>query len=51
VGRYVVVVANLKPKRFLGYESQGMLLATRGENGKPVLLTVAEPVKPGERVC
>lgn len=51
VGRYVVVVANLKPKRFLGYESRGMLLATRGENGKPVLLTVAEPVKPGERVC
>ncbi len=28
VGRYIVVVANLRPRRIMGLESQGMLLAT-----------------------
>ena len=53
VGKYVVVVANLKPKRMAGLVSQGMLLATceEGEEGRPVLLTVEGPVKPGARVC
>ncbi|MCC6047590.1 MAG: methionine--tRNA ligase subunit beta [Desulfurococcaceae archaeon] len=50
-GRYVVVVANLKPKKLMGYVSQGMILATCGENRKPALITVSEPVEPGEKVC
>lgn len=52
VGKYVIVVANLKPKRMAGLESQGMILAApcSGES-KPVLLTVSEPVEPGSRVC
>ncbi|MEB2837324.1 MAG: methionine--tRNA ligase subunit beta [Desulfurococcales archaeon] len=53
LGKTVVVVANLKPKRMAGLESQGMLLATCGEDGRPVPLGVWDPgeVKPGERVC
>jgi len=51
VGKYIIVVANLKPKKFMGYESRGMLLATCNDDEKPVLITVAEPVKPGTRVC
>ena len=53
LGKTVVIVANLKPKRMMGLESQGMLLATCGEDGKPVPLGVWDPsgVKPGERVC
>jgi len=52
-GKYVIVVANLRPKRMAGLVSQGMLLAapcSEGE-GKPVILTVAEPVKEGSEVC
>lgn len=47
-GKHVVVVANLKPKRMMGYESQGMLLATDTE--PPVLATVEKPVKPGSKL-
>ena len=51
-GKYVIVVANLKPKKFMGLESQGMILATCSEEGgRPVLVTVAEPAKPGSRIC
>ncbi|ACB40694.1 methionyl-tRNA synthetase, beta subunit [Pyrobaculum neutrophilum V24Sta] len=50
VGKYVVVVANLEPKRLMGVESQGMLLATCD---KPVLLTIERggDEHVGERVC
>ncbi len=50
VGKYIVIVANLKPKKIMGIESQGMLLATCG---KPVILTLDKPEEGyvGERVC
>lgn len=50
VGKYVVVVANLEPKRLMGVESQGMILATCD---KPVLLTIEKggDEHVGERVC
>jgi len=52
VGRYVIVVTNLRPKRFMGLESQGMILAAGcGKGEKPVILTTLEPVKPGTKVC
>jgi methionyl-tRNA synthetase len=48
-GKKVIVVANLKPKKLMGIESQGMLLAANdGENFS--LLTVEKPVKNGTRV-
>ncbi|WP_157864748.1 methionine--tRNA ligase subunit beta [Thermogladius calderae] len=48
VNKYVIVVANLKPKKIFGLDSQGMILATDTET--PVLLTVEKPVKPGSRI-
>ncbi|MEM1902338.1 MAG: methionine--tRNA ligase subunit beta [Pyrobaculum sp.] len=50
VGKYVVVVANLQPKKLMGVESQGMVLATCE---KPVLLTLERggDEHVGERVC
>ena len=51
VGRNVVIVANLKPAKLMGVESNGMILAaTVGEAGEPSLLQVADDVPPGSRV-
>ncbi len=49
-GKYIIIVANLKPKRIFGQLSQGMLLAADDESGVPVLLTVEKPVRPGTRI-
>ncbi len=38
IGRQVIVVANLKPAKLMGHESQGMLLAADDENGDAILL-------------
>jgi methionyl-tRNA synthetase len=38
VGRQVIVVANLKPARLMGHESQGMILAADGPDGSAILL-------------
>ena len=51
IGRKIAVVANLKPRKLRGYESQGMLLAASvGEEGKPVIATFAEDVPNGARL-
>ena len=50
VGMNIVVLANLKPKKFMGVESKGMLLAA-DVDGRPVLLTVAGDVPPGTKVA
>ncbi len=51
VGRHVVVVANLKPAKLMGVESNGMVLAASvGEAGAPVLLDVPADVPPGSKV-
>jgi len=49
VGRQVVVVANLEPAKLRGVESQGMLLAA-DLDGRPIIATFEEDVKPGTRV-
>ena len=51
VGKKVIVVCNLQPKKIFGVESQGMLLAA-DVNGRPYLLTVdkEEEVPPGSKV-
>ena len=49
VGKTIVVVANLKPARIRGVESQGMLLAADA-GGRPIVATFDEPVAPGTRV-
>jgi len=47
-GKNIVIVANLKPAKLRGVESQGMLLA--GEDDKEVGLLLAPDAKPGDRV-
>jgi methionyl-tRNA synthetase len=49
VGKRVVVVANLKPAKLRGVESQGMLLAA-DLDGRPFVVTFDEDVAPGTRV-
>src|SRR3989338_2925166 len=46
VGKQIVIVANLEPRKLMGYESQGMLLAASDELG-PVLLAPESEVEPG----
>jgi methionyl-tRNA synthetase len=51
VGRKLVIVSNLKPRKLRGFESQGMVLAASfGEEGRPVLATFAEDVPNGARL-
>lgn len=51
VGRKVVVVANLKPRKLRGLESQGMVVAASyGEEGRPVIATFTEDVPNGARL-
>jgi methionyl-tRNA synthetase len=50
IGRTIVVVANLKPAKLMGVESNGMVLAASPDGGKAVLLSVDEPPTPGTRV-
>jgi methionyl-tRNA synthetase len=50
VGRKVVLVANLAPRKMRGLESNGMLLAASAADGKPVLCTFAEDIPPGAKV-
>ena len=51
IGRRIVVIANLAPRKMRGLESHGMLLAaSHGENGKPVLATFAEENALGARL-
>lgn len=49
VGRKVIVLANLKPARIRGVESQGMLLAA-DDGGSPALLVPDRRVRPGAKV-
>jgi len=51
-GRYVIVVANLKPAMLMGLESNGMVLAATSSDGQPVLLMPEEPdqIPPGAKV-
>jgi len=51
IGRKVVIVANLKPRKLRGLESQGMVVAASyGEEGRPVLATFTEDVPNGARL-
>ena len=49
VGKTIVVVANLKPAKLMGIESQGMVLAA-GENEMLGLLGVSEDIPVGTKV-
>ena len=50
VGRKVVIVANLAPRKLRGMESNGMIVAASLEDGKPVLAGFLEDVEVGARL-
>ena len=50
VGKTCIMVANLKPAKLMGVESNGMILAASTEGGKPMLLQVDGDSAPGTRV-
>ena len=53
IGKKVVVLTNLKPRKLMGIESQGMILAADVEN-RPYIITLEESnknlVPPGSRI-
>src|SRR5205814_10375548 len=47
VGKQVVIVANLAPRKLKGVESNGMILSAEDENGKLYLINPEEIINPG----
>ena len=50
VGRHVLFVANLAPRKMMGMESQGMVLMAEDADGKLVLVRPVNPVAAGSAV-
>ncbi|MCD6115023.1 methionine--tRNA ligase subunit beta [bacterium] len=50
IGKEIVVVANLEPKKLMGYESQGMLLAAVKEDGEVVLVVPEKKTGAGTKI-
>jgi methionine--tRNA ligase beta chain len=50
VGKMVVWVANLAPRKLRGFDSYGMILCAEKPNGDYALLSVPEGVEPGAEV-
>lgn len=50
VGRKVVIVANLQPRKLRGIESNGMIVAATPEGGQPVLAGFLDDVPVGARL-
>ncbi len=48
VGKQITVIANLEPRKMMGLESQGMVLAADGD--KPILLVPLENVANGAKI-
>ncbi len=50
IGRKVVIVANLEPRKLRGVESNGMIVAASVEGGKPALASFLEDIPVGARL-
>ncbi len=50
VGKNVCFVANLAPRKLRGIESQGMILSAEDADGRLVVITPADEVRPGSEV-
>lgn len=50
VGKQVLYIINLEPRTIRGVESQGMLMAVDGKDGKPVFLSPETEVNAGASV-
>ncbi len=51
IGRDVLFIANLAPRKLMGIESQGMILSAENFDGDLSVTTVIRDVKPGSKVC
>lgn len=50
INRQVLYIVNLEPRKIKGFESNGMLMAVDGLDGKPVFLIPEVEVKEGSKV-
>ncbi len=50
INKNIIIVVNLEPRKLMGIESQGMLLAASNDNEGPILLTVMEDIASGSEV-
>jgi len=50
VGKQVVVVANLAPRKMMGVESQGMVLMAENSEGELNLINTEDSFEPGSNV-
>lgn len=50
VGKHIVVVANLKPAKLMGLESEGMLLAASTDDGSALCVLEPTNIPPGSVV-
>ena len=50
IGKQVLYIVNLEPRKIKGFESNGMLMAVDGDDGRPVFLTPEVPVNTGSKV-
>lgn len=49
VNKQIIIIINLEPRKLMGYESQGMLLAASDDSG-PIILSPNSPVPDGSEV-
>ena len=50
INKQVLYIVNLEPRKIKGHESNGMLMAVDGIDGKPVFLTPEVEVSAGSKV-
>jgi methionyl-tRNA synthetase len=50
IGKQVLYIVNLEPRMIKGFESNGMLMAVDGKDGKPVFLIPENEVEPGVKI-
>lgn len=50
IGKHIVVVANLKPAKLMGLESEGMLLAASSDDGSQLVVLEPTSIPPGSVV-
>ena len=51
VGKQVLFIANLAPRKIRGIESQGMILSAVDVDGNLSVTTLEHELKPGSEVC
>ncbi len=51
IGKDVLFIANLAPRKLMGIESQGMILSAENFDGNLSVTTLLRDVKPGSKVC